>query len=69
MKKILFLSVGIAAFLVQSAVSPINESCENTVDGWQVVLLAGIWCINGFSTTSGVTEGSYSLFWVTTRHL
>jgi len=59
MKKILFLSVGIAAFLVQSASAQYNESWENTVDGWGTI--GGNMVINGFSTTLGVTEGSYSL--------
>ena len=61
MKKVLFLSVGITAFLVQSALSQVvyNESWENSVDGWGTV--GGNMVINGFSTTLGVTQGSYSL--------
>ena len=36
-----------------------NESWENSLDGWGTI--GGNMVINGFSTTNGVTEGSYSL--------
>jgi hypothetical protein len=58
MKKTLFLSVGIAAFLVQNVSAQLIESFENTLDGWSV--LQGAYTA-GFSTTTGVTDGSYSL--------
>jgi hypothetical protein len=37
-----------------------NESWENSYDGWGVVSGANM-SLGGFSTTLGVTEGSYSL--------
>ncbi len=58
MKKTLFLSVGIAAFLVQNVSAQLIESFENTLDGWTVQ--NGSYTA-GFSTTTGVTDGSYSL--------
>lgn len=67
MKKALFLSVGIAAMALQTASSQsqLLESWENTLDGWQVPpsynLQPAFGAVPGFSSTSGVTAGSYSL--------
>lgn len=60
MKKALFLSVGIAAFLVQNATAQTISvnSWENSVEGWGTD--GTIWTSGGFSTTSGVTAGLYS---------
>ena len=69
MKKILFLSAGIAALFLQTASAqyPIGaadgiESWENTLDGWTVDPLGKnptYTC--SFNTTNGVTDGNYSL--------
>lgn len=61
MKKALFLSVGIATFLAQSASaqSILISSWENSPEGWGTI--GGNMVINGYSTTLGVTKGSYSL--------
>lgn len=60
MKKVLFLSVGIAAFFVQSASSQtvLVNSWENSSEGWGA--LEANWTSGGFSTTTGVTKGTYS---------
>ena len=54
-----------AAFLVQSASAQLIESFENTLDGWQVPpsynLQPSFGAVPGFSSTTGVTDGSYSL--------
>jgi hypothetical protein len=59
MKKILFLSVGIAAMCLQTASAQLLESWENTLDGWTVSgdNTSG----SSFSSSLGVTDGSYSL--------
>ena len=60
--KFLCLSVGVAAVLAQRATAQTvvyNESWENTLDGWGTI--GGNMTIGGFSTTLGVTAGSYSL--------
>jgi hypothetical protein len=62
MKKILFLSVGLAAVFSQCASAQnivYDESWENTLDGWATI--GGNMTLGGFSTTLGVTQGSYSL--------
>ncbi|MGP8055124.1 MAG: PEP-CTERM sorting domain-containing protein, partial [Limisphaerales bacterium] len=60
MKKLSLLFTGtLALAVVQSASAQYNESWENTVDGWGPI--GGNMVINGFSTTLGVTAGSYSL--------
>jgi len=60
MKKSLVLMTGMAAFLMQhaSAQTVLVESWENTTDGWGVNQTA--FQSDGFSTTIGVTQGSYS---------
>jgi hypothetical protein len=58
MKTVLFLSVVVAALLVQNVSAQLIESFENTLDAWNVV--NGNYTA-GFSTTTGVTDGSYSL--------
>jgi hypothetical protein len=67
MKKIFLVSVGIAAFLAnttflaKATIAPTlyNESWENNLDGWTVA--GGNMTLAGFSSTLGVTEGSYSV--------
>src|SRR5580698_1415448 len=61
MKKLFFLSVGIALFLAKSASAQVlyNESWENTLDGWNTA--GGNMTLAGFSSSLGVTEGSYSV--------
>jgi hypothetical protein len=62
MKKTLFLSVGIAAFFLQTASATYLESWENNLDGWIVDPLGKNSTYHGsFSTTTGVTDGNYSL--------
>ncbi|MGO8838151.1 MAG: PEP-CTERM sorting domain-containing protein [Limisphaerales bacterium] len=65
MKNLLFLSVGAAAFITQSTSAQLIESFENTLDGWQVPPSynpqPAFGAVSGFSTTTGVTAGSYSL--------
>ena len=58
MKKILFLSVGVVTFFLQTASADLLESWENTLDGWTV---NGAGYTASFSTAYGVTDGSYSL--------
>ena len=58
MKKILFLSVGVVIFLLQTVSAQLLESWENTLDGWTVVASG---YTASFSTNYGVTDGSYSL--------
>jgi hypothetical protein len=58
MKKILFLSVGIAVILSQSASATLLESWENTLGGWTV---ANANYTSAFSSSLGVTAGTYSL--------
>ena len=59
------MSVGIALILVQSvsAQSTLVNSWENSVEGWGSVEPT-IWTSGGFSTTTGVTQGTYS--WILT---
>ena len=62
LNKIIVLSVGIASVLARNAAGQTvvyNESWENTLDGWGTI--GGNMTIGGFSSTLGVTEGSYSL--------
>jgi hypothetical protein len=61
MQKSLLLAAGAVAFLMQSAFGQVayNESWENTSDGWSTI--GGNMISEGFSTTFGVTEGTYSL--------
>lgn len=61
MKKIFILSIGFAALLAKGSSAPTyyNESWENTLDGWTVG--GGNMTFAGFSSTLGVTDGSYSL--------
>jgi hypothetical protein len=56
------LAAGVAAFLLKNASAQVvyNESWENSLDGWGTVA-GGNMTFGGFSTTTGVTEGSYSL--------
>ena len=54
-KTLLILSVGL---ILQNASAQLIESFENTLDGWTVQ--NGSYTA-GFSTTTGVTDGSYSL--------
>jgi hypothetical protein len=62
MKKTLFLAIGLVALLAQGAsaqtVTNLINSWENSVEGWGPD--GTIWTSGGFSTTTGVTEGSYS---------
>ena len=58
MKKNLFLSVGVVAFLLQTASAQLIESWENTLDGWTVVNPS---YTSSFSANYGVTEGTNSL--------
>jgi len=57
--------VGIAAFLAQNMSAQLIESFENTLDGWQAPpsynLQPAFGAVPGFSSTLGVTDGSYSL--------
>jgi hypothetical protein len=64
-KALLFLTAGIASFLVQnaSAQSVLANSWENSVEGWGSVEPT-LWTSSGFSTTTGVTQGTYS--WILT---
>jgi hypothetical protein len=60
--KLLVLTLAVSSLLAQRAAAQTvvyNESWENTLDGWGTI--GGNMTIGGFSTTSGVTEGSYSL--------
>ncbi|HEY1717577.1 MAG TPA: PEP-CTERM sorting domain-containing protein [Verrucomicrobiae bacterium] len=65
MKKTLLLSAGIAALLAQVAsaqtVTNLINSWENSTEGWGS---EGTWSSGGFSTTTGVTQGTYS--WILT---
>lgn len=58
MKKILFLSFGIVVCLSQTASATPLESWENTLDGWAV---ANVNYTSAFSSSLGVTAGTYSL--------
>ncbi len=62
MKKILSLSFGIVTLFLQTAAAQYLESWENTLDGWTVDPLGkNPTYTASFSTTTGVTDGSYSL--------
>ncbi len=58
MKKVLFLSVGLTALLLQSASAALLESWENTLDGWSLYYPN---FTSSFSASTGVTVGNYSL--------
>jgi hypothetical protein len=58
MKKILFLSVGIAAMCLQTSSAQLLESWENTLDGWTV---SGDNTSGSSFSSLGATAGSYSL--------
>lgn len=60
MKTSIFLSLGLLGALAQTALSQsvIVNSWENSTEGWGV--LETNWTSGGFSTTTGVTAGSYS---------
>ena len=62
MRKSLMLAAGVAVFLIKSASAQVvyNESWENSLDGWGIVNGANM-TFGGFSTTTGVTEGNYSV--------
>jgi hypothetical protein len=61
MKKHLLTSLGLAAVAALSAQaqSILVNSWENSLEGWGS--LEGNWTAGGFSTTTGVTAGAYSL--------
>ena len=59
-KTLLFLSVGMATFLAQSASAQATlvDSWENSAEGWGMI--SANWTSGGYSTTTGVTQGTYS---------
>ena len=60
--KFILLSASIASLLARNAAAQTvvyNESWENSLDGWGTI--GGNMTIGGFSSSLGVTEGSYSL--------
>ena len=59
-KTLLFLSVGMATFLAQSAFAQgaLVDSWENSSEGWGMI--STNWTSGGYSTTTGVTQGTYS---------
>ena len=65
MKKIVLLSIGAAAFILQniSAQAQLVDSWENSTEGWGIVEPT-IWANGGFNSTTGVTQGTWS--WVLT---
>lgn len=62
MKRIVVLSVSVFALVWQNVTAQTVqlESWENTLDGWTVQQSPGNWT-GGFSSSLGVTSGSYSL--------
>jgi hypothetical protein len=60
MKRILFLLVGLASVLIQPASAAVLESWENNLDGWYMQN-ASYTFASSFSSSLGVTDGSYSL--------
>ncbi len=61
MKKILFLSVGVVTFFLQTASAQPAYSWENTNDDWVANPDPLINATMSYSTNFGVTDGSYSL--------
>ena len=57
MKRIVCLLPILAFAVVNVSASTLIESWENTADGWSTI---SPWSSGGFSTTTGVTAGSYS---------
>ena len=59
-KTLLSSSIGVAIFLAQnaSAQSTLVNSWENSSEGWGMI--STNWTSGGYSTTTGVTQGTYS---------
>ncbi|HEX4122866.1 MAG TPA: hypothetical protein VH619_19800, partial [Verrucomicrobiae bacterium] len=57
-RHVLFLS-GLLAVAVSAHAQTLLNSWENSLEGW-TILETNIWSTTGFSTTTGVTAGSYS---------